>query len=100
MMGLHFQKQTPFSAVVIHALVKDAEGRKMSKSKGNVVDPLEIIDRSGADAFRFTLCALAGQGRDIRLSDERIAGYGRFVNKLGNAARLVLTNAGRARLGE
>lgn len=98
MMGLHFQKRPPFGTVIIHALVKDAEGRKMSKTTGNVVDPLEIIDRFGADAFRFTLCALAGQGRDIRLSDERIAGYGRFVNKLWNAARLVLTNAGRARL--
>ncbi|MDR2935234.1 MAG: valine--tRNA ligase [Candidatus Adiutrix sp.] len=100
MMGLHFQRRPPFGTVIIHALVKDAEGRKMSKSKGNVKDPLEIIDRYGADAFRFTLCALAGQGRDIRLSDERIAGYGRFVNKLWNASRLVLTNAGRARLGE
>jgi valyl-tRNA synthetase len=99
MMGLHFQKRAPFRTVIIHALIKDAEGRKMSKSKGNVVDPLEIIDRFGADAFRFTLCALAGQGRDIRLSEERIAGYGRFVNKLWNAARLVLTNAGQARLG-
>jgi len=99
MMGLHFQKEAPFRTVIIHALVKDAEGRKMSKSKGNVVDPLEVIDRFGADAFRFTLCALAGQGRDIRLSHERIAGYGRFVNKLWNAARLVLTNAGQARLG-
>ena len=100
MMGLHFQKEVPFRAVLIHALVKDAEGRKMSKSKGNVVDPLETIDRFGADAFRFTLCALAGHGRDIRLSNERIAGYSRFVNKLWNAARLVLTNAGRVRLGE
>ena len=100
MMGLHFQKEAPFRTVLIHALVKDAEGRKMSKSKGNVVDPLETIDRFGADAFRFTLCALAGHGRDIRLSNERISGYGRFVNKLWNAARLVLTNAGHARLGD
>ncbi|MDR3038112.1 MAG: valine--tRNA ligase [Candidatus Adiutrix sp.] len=100
MLGLHFQKDVPFRSVIIHALVKDAEGRKMSKSKGNVVDPLAVIDRFGADAFRFTLCALAGQGRDIRLSDEAIAGYGKFVNKLWNAARLVLTNAGQARLGE
>ncbi|MDR0882090.1 MAG: valine--tRNA ligase [Candidatus Adiutrix sp.] len=98
MMGLHFMGQAPFKTVIIHALVKDAEGRKMSKSKGNVVDPLLVIDRCGADAFRFTLCALAGHGRDIRLSDDRIAGYGKFVNKLWNAAKLVLTNVGEAAL--
>ncbi len=94
MMGLHFMDEVPFKTVIIHALVKDADGKKMSKSKGNVVDPLMIIDRYGADAFRFTLCAMAGHGRDIRLSDDRIAGYGKFVNKLWNAAKLVLTNAG------
>ena len=98
MMGLHFMDEAPFKTVIIHALVKDAEGKKMSKSKGNVVDPLVIIDRYGADAFRFTLCSLAGHGRDIRLSDDRIAGYGKFVNKLWNAAKLVLSNAGEARL--
>ncbi|MDL2259292.1 valine--tRNA ligase [Deltaproteobacteria bacterium OttesenSCG-928-K17] len=96
MMGLHFMDEVPFKKVIIHALVKDAEGKKMSKSKGNVVDPLEIIDRFGADAFRFTLCSLAGHGRDIRLSDDRIAGYGKFVNKLWNASKLVLSNAGEA----
>ena len=96
MMGLHFMNEVPFHKVIMHALVKDAEGKKMSKSKGNVVDPLEIIDRYGADAFRFTLCSLAGHGRDIRLSDDRIAGYGKFVNKLWNAAKLVLGNAGEA----
>ncbi|MDR1045587.1 MAG: valine--tRNA ligase [Candidatus Adiutrix sp.] len=100
MMGLHFMKETPFRTVIIHALVKDAEGRKMSKSKGNVVDPLNIVDRYGADAFRFTLCSLAGHGRDIRLSDERVAGYGKFVNKLWNAAKLVLNNLGAARLSD
>ncbi len=98
MMGLHFMNEAPFKTVIIHALVKDALGQKMSKSKGNVVDPLVIVDRYGADAFRFTLCALAGQGRDIRLSDDRIAGYGKFVNKLWNAAKLVLANIGEARL--
>ena len=98
MMGLHFMGEVPFKKVVIHALVRDAEGKKMSKSKGNVIDPLTIIDRYGADAFRFTLCALAGQGRDIKLSDERIAGYGKFVNKLWNAAKLVLNNVGEVSL--
>ncbi len=98
MMGLHFMNEVPFKTVIIHALVKDAEGQKMSKSKGNVVDPLVIVDRYGADAFRFTLCSLAGHGRDIRLSDDRIAGYGKFVNKLWNAAKLVLANTGAAAL--
>jgi len=100
MMGLHFMDEVPFKTVIIHALVKDAEGKKMSKSKGNVVDPLNIIDRYGADAFRFCLCSLAGHGRDIRLSDDRIAGYGKFVNKLWNASKLVLANTGEAALSE
>ena len=98
MMGLHFMDEAPFKTILIHALVKDAEGKKMSKSKGNVVDPLEIIDQFGADAFRFTLCSLAGHGRDIRLESGRIAGYGKFVNKLWNASKLVLSNVGEARL--
>lgn len=85
MMGLKFKGDVPFREVYIHALVRDAEGQKMSKSKGNVIDPLEIIDRYGADAFRFTLAALAAQGRDIRLSEERIEGYRHFCNKLWNA---------------
>jgi valyl-tRNA synthetase len=92
MMGLHFMKDVPFRDVYIHALVRDAEGKKMSKSKGNVIDPLDVIDRFGTDAFRFTLAALAAQGRDIKLSEERIAGYRHFVNKIWNAARLVLMN--------
>ncbi|MDR1920335.1 MAG: valine--tRNA ligase [Candidatus Adiutrix sp.] len=100
MMGLHFMDETPFRTVVIHALVRDAGGQKMSKSKGNVIDPLTVIDKYGADAFRFTLCALSGQGRDVKLSDDRIAGYGKFVNKLWNAAKLALTNAGEASAGE
>ncbi|MBN1833365.1 MAG: valine--tRNA ligase [Deltaproteobacteria bacterium] len=92
MMGLHFTGDVPFVDVYIHALVRDAEGKKMSKSKGNVVDPLQIVDRYGTDAFRFTLAALAAQGRDIRLSEERIEGYRHFVNKIWNSARFVLMN--------
>jgi valyl-tRNA synthetase len=92
MLGLHFMKEVPFRDVYIHALVRDAEGQKMSKSKGNVVDPLELMSKYGTDAFRFTLVALAAQGRDIRLSDERVEGYRNFANKLWNAARLVLSN--------
>jgi len=92
MMGLHFMGDVPFHDVYIHALVRDAEGNKMSKSRGNVIDPLEVMDRYGTDAFRFTLTALAAQGRDIRLSDDRIEGYRHFVNKLWNAARFTLMN--------
>ena len=92
MMGLHFMGEVPFRDVYIHALVRDAEGQKMSKSKGNVVDPLEVMERYGTDALRFTLAALAAQGRDIRLSSERIEGYRNFANKLWNAARFVLSN--------
>ncbi|HTO11883.1 MAG TPA: valine--tRNA ligase [Candidatus Binatia bacterium] len=92
MLGLHFMKAEPFRHVYIHALVRDAEGQKMSKSKGNVVDPLAIMGQYGTDAFRFTLAAFAAQGRDIRISDERVEGYRNFANKLWNAARLVLSN--------
>jgi valyl-tRNA synthetase len=92
MMGIHFMGEVPFRDVYIHALVRDAYGKKMSKSKGNVIDPLNVIDQFGTDAFRFTLAALAAQGRDIKLSEERIAGYRHFVNKLWNSARLVLMN--------
>jgi valyl-tRNA synthetase len=92
MMGLHFLGEVPFRDVYIHALVRDAEGQKMSKSRGNVVDPLEVMERYGTDALRFTLAALAAQGRDIRLSNERIEGYRNFTNKLWNAARFVLSN--------
>jgi valyl-tRNA synthetase len=90
MMGLHFMNDVPFRDVYIHALVRDAEGKKMSKSKGNVIDPLYVIDEYGADAFRFTLAALAAQGRDIKLSEDRIEGYRHFINKLWNAARFSL----------
>ncbi|MBW1781054.1 MAG: valine--tRNA ligase [Deltaproteobacteria bacterium] len=92
MMGIHFMGDIPFNDVYIHALVRDAEGKKMSKSKGNVIDPLAVMDQFGTDAFRFTLAALAAQGRDIKLSEERILGYRHFVNKIWNAARFALMN--------
>ena len=92
MMGLRFAGNVPFREVFIHALVRDAEGQKMSKSRGNVIDPLIVIEKYGADAFRFTMAALAAQGRDIRLSEERIEGYRHFCNKLWNASRFVLTS--------
>src|SRR5262249_33105335 len=87
MMGLHFMKEIPFKDVYIHALVRDASGAKMSKSKGNVIDPLQLIDEYGADALRFTLAAMAAQGRDIKLSTQRVEGYRNFVTKLWNAVR-------------
>ncbi|OGR30786.1 MAG: valine--tRNA ligase [Desulfuromonadales bacterium GWD2_61_12] len=92
MMGTRFMGAVPFRDVYIHALVRDAQGQKMSKSKGNVIDPLHVIDEYGADAFRFTLTAFAAMGRDIKLSTERIGGYKAFVNKLWNAARFSLMN--------
>ena len=92
MMGLHFMEEVPFKDVYIHALVRDAQGQKMSKSKGNVIDPLTVIDQYGTDAFRFTLAAFAAQGRDIKLAEERIAGYRNFCNKVWNAARFTLMN--------
>jgi len=97
MMGLHFMKQVPFRDVYIHALVRDAQGHKMSKSKGNVIDPLLMVDRYGTDALRFTLTAFAAQGRDVKLAEERIEGYRHFVNKIWNAARLVFMNLGETR---
>jgi valyl-tRNA synthetase len=92
MMGLKFMGDVPFRDVYIHALVRDQEGQKMSKSKGNVIDPLDVMGKYGADAFRFTLAALAAMGRDVKLAEERIVGYQNFVNKLWNAARFVLMN--------
>ena len=92
MMGLKFMDDVPFRDVYIHALVRDAEGQKMSKTKGNVVDPLEVMSRFGSDALRMTLTALAAQGRDIKLADERIEGYRNFTNKLWNASRFALIN--------
>ena len=87
MMGLHFMKEIPFHDVYIHALVRDEKGQKMSKSKGNVIDPLQLIDKYGADALRFTLAAMAAQGRDIKLAPARVEGYRNFATKLWNAAR-------------
>ena len=92
MMGLKFMDKAPFKDVYIHALVRDAQGHKMSKSKGNVIDPLHVIDEFGADAFRFTLASFAAMGRDVKLSTERIAGYRNFTNKLWNASRFALMN--------
>ncbi len=93
MMGLHFMKEVPFSTVYIHALVRDEKGAKMSKSKGNVIDPLSLIDDYGADALRFTLAAMAAQGRDIKLSANRVEGYRNFATKLWNACRFAEMNA-------
>jgi valyl-tRNA synthetase len=92
MMGLKFMGAVPFRDVYIHALVRDVEGQKMSKTKGNVIDPLVMIERYGTDAFRFSLAAFAAQGRDIRLSEERIEGYRNFANKIWNAARFSAMN--------
>ena len=92
MMGLHFMKEIPFHDAYIHALVRDEKGQKMSKTKGNVMDPLEIIDQYGADALRFTLTAMAAQGRDIKLSTNRVEGYRNFATKLWNAARFAEMN--------
>lgn len=92
MMGLHFTGEVPFKDVYMHALVRDEKGQKMSKSKGNVVDPLVLIDQFGADALRFTLAAMAAQGRDIKLATSRIEGYRNFGTKLWNAARFAELN--------
>jgi valyl-tRNA synthetase len=92
MMGLHFMDEVPFHTVYIHALVRDEKGQKMSKSKGNVMDPLELIDKFGADALRFTLTAFAAQGRDVKMSEQRVEGYRNFCTKLWNAARFAEMN--------
>jgi valyl-tRNA synthetase len=92
MMGLHFMGEVPFRTVYIHALVRDERGQKMSKSRGNIIDPLELIDRYGCDALRFTLSALAVPGRDIKLAESRVAGYRNFTTKLWNAARYAKIN--------
>ena len=92
MLGLHFRDEVPFRDVYIHAIVRDEKGAKMSKSKGNVMDPLELIDRFGADAVRFTLAAMAAQGRDIKLATNRVEGYRNFATKLWNAARFAEMN--------
>ncbi|MGO9675493.1 MAG: valine--tRNA ligase, partial [Methylocella sp.] len=92
MMGLHFMGEVPFRDVYIHALVRDEKGAKMSKSKGNVIDPLGLIEQYGADSLRFTLAAMAAQGRDLKLSTQRVEGYRNFATKIWNAARFAEIN--------
>ncbi len=92
MMGIHFLGVPPFSVVYLHPLVRDAQGRKMSKSLGNGIDPIAMIEKYGCDSLRFTLTVFAAMGRDIRLSEERIEGYRHFVNKVWNAARFAMLN--------
>ena len=99
MMGLHFMDEVPFKDVYLHALVRDKYGKKMSKSTGNVIDPLVVMKEYGTDAMRFTLTAFAAQGREIRLDEERIEGYRHFVNKLWNAARFALMHVGDCSAG-
>jgi valyl-tRNA synthetase len=94
MMGLKFMKDIPFKDVYIHALVRDEHGQKMSKSKGNVIDPIIMMDDYGTDAFRFTLAIFAAQGRDIIMSEKRVEGYRAFCNKIWNATRFILMNLG------
>ncbi|WP_447598024.1 valine--tRNA ligase [Nitrospira sp. Nam80] len=97
MMGLKFMGDVPFRDVYIHALVRDAEGQKMSKSKGNVIDPLHVMEQYGTDALRFTLASMASPGRDVKLAEERIEGYRNFANKIWNAARFILMHLGGKR---
>lgn len=94
MMGIKFMDEVPFKDVYLHALVRDEKGQKMSKSRGNVIDPLVMIDKYGADAFRFTLAIFAAQGRDIKMNVDRIEGYRNFINKIWNASRFILMNLG------
>lgn len=92
MMGIHFMKDVPFRTVYIHALVRDEGGQKMSKTRGNVIDPMDMIEKYGADSLRFTLASMASLGRDIVLAEDRIAGYRKFCNKIYNAVRFALMN--------
>ena len=93
MMGNHFIKKVPFSKVYVHALVRDEKGQKMSKSKGNVIDPLDIINKYGADSLRFTLISMAAPGRDVKLSEDRVKGYRNFLNKIWNANKFSKINS-------
>src|SRR5260370_34469781 len=93
MLGLHFMGEVPFRTVFLHAMVRDEKGEKMSKTRGNVIDPLDITARYGADALRFTLASMAAQGRDITLSVDRIQANKAFANKIWNAARFILMYA-------
>jgi valyl-tRNA synthetase len=99
MFGLHFMKEVPFRTVAVHALVRDEQGQKMSKSKGNVIDPLAVLDRFGTDALRFTLVAISAMGRDVKLSEDRVEGNRNFANKIWNAARFVLMSVGGRQVG-
>ncbi|SLM49140.1 Valine--tRNA ligase [Nitrospira japonica] len=100
MLGLKFMGDVPFRDVYIHALVRDAEGQKMSKSKGNVIDPLHVMDQFGTDALRFTLASMASPGRDVRLAEERIEGYRNFANKIWNAARFAHMHLDKPRMSK
>jgi valyl-tRNA synthetase len=92
MLGIHFMHKSPFKEVYVHALVRDSKGNKMSKSKGNVVNPLVLMDEYGADTIRFSLTALATQGRDIKLAEDRIVGYRNFITKVHNASKFLEIN--------
>jgi len=92
MMGMEFLDKEPFKDIYVHALVRDEKGQKMSKSKGNVIDPLELIEKYSADALRFTLLSMASPGRDVKLSEERVKGYRNFLNKLWNANNFLIQN--------
>ena len=92
MMGKHLIKKEPFSKIYVHALVRDEKGQKMSKSKGNVIDPLDIITKYGADSLRFTLISMAAPGRDVKLSEDRVKGYRNFLNKIWNANKFSKIN--------
>ncbi len=93
MMGSHFMKETPFKDIYIHPLIRDEKGQKMSKSKGNIIDPLDLLDKYGADTLRFTLTALLNPGRDVKLSETRVKGYKSFTNKIWNAANFLQVNS-------
>jgi valyl-tRNA synthetase len=92
MQGIHFMKEVPWKRLYLHGLVRAADGQKMSKSKGNVVDPLGLIDKYGADALRFFMCAMESQGRDVKMDERRVEGYRNFATKLWNAARFCQSN--------
>ena len=92
MQGLHFMKEVPWKTLYLHGLVRAADGSKMSKSKGNTVDPLVLMDQYGADALRFFMAAMESQGRDIKMDEKRVEGYRNFATKLWNAARFCQAN--------
>ena len=93
MLGMEFLDKEPFKDIYVHALVRDEKGQKMSKSKGNVIDPLELIEKYSADALRFTLLSMASPGRDVKLSEDRVKGYRNFLNKIWNANNFLIQNS-------